>query len=77
GEGGEKWQWRPFSPVNEEHGGDILAAYFQGRVYVVGCREYVDAMEMLDVTADGQWTSLTYNGWSLCQPLRVGSMMSD
>ncbi|VDL63204.1 unnamed protein product [Hymenolepis diminuta] len=71
GGGGEKWQWRPFSPINEEQGGAILAAYLQGRIYVIDCEEYVDAMEMLDVTADGQWTSLTSNGWSLCQPLRV------
>ncbi|VUZ56646.1 unnamed protein product [Hymenolepis diminuta] len=76
GGGGEKWQWRLLFSMNEEHGGDILAAYFQERVYVVGCEEYVDAMEMLDVAADGQWTSLTSNGWSLCQPLRVGSKTS-
>ncbi|VUZ44109.1 unnamed protein product [Hymenolepis diminuta] len=62
--------------MNEEHGGDILAAYFQGRVYVVGCGEYMDAMEMLDVAADGQWSSLTSNDCSLFQPLRVGSMTS-
>ncbi|VUZ56204.1 unnamed protein product [Hymenolepis diminuta] len=66
GGGGEKWQWHSFSSMNEEHGGDILAAYLQVKVYVVGCGEYVDAMEMLDVAADGQWTSLTSNGWSLC-----------
>ncbi|VDL64173.1 unnamed protein product [Hymenolepis diminuta] len=76
GGGGEKWQWHPFSPMNEEHGGDLFAAYFQGRVYVVGCGEYVDAMEMLDVAADGQWTSLTSNDYSLCQPLHVDSMTS-
>ncbi|VUZ56228.1 unnamed protein product [Hymenolepis diminuta] len=62
--------------MNEEHGGDLFAAYFQGRVYVVGCGEYVDAMEMLDVAADGQWTSLTSNDYSLCQPLHVDSMTS-
>ncbi|VUZ38825.1 unnamed protein product [Hymenolepis diminuta] len=60
--------------MNEKHGGDIPASYLQGRVYVVGYGENVDAMEMLDVAADGQWTSLTSNDCSLCQPLRVGSM---
>ncbi|VUZ47605.1 unnamed protein product [Hymenolepis diminuta] len=60
--------------MNEEHGGDLLAAYLQGRVYVVGYGEYLDTMEMLDVAADGQWTSLTSNDCSLSQPLRVGSM---
>ncbi|VUZ38689.1 unnamed protein product [Hymenolepis diminuta] len=74
GGGGKKWQWGPFSPMNEEHGGDLLAAYIQGRVYVVGYGEYVEAMEMLDVVADGQWTSLTSNDCSLCQPIRVGSL---
>ncbi|VUZ56194.1 unnamed protein product [Hymenolepis diminuta] len=74
--GGEKWQWRSFSPMNEEHGGELLAAYLQGRVYVVGYGEYVDTMEMLDVAADGQWSSLTSSSWSLYQPLPVGSVTS-
>ncbi|VDL64500.1 unnamed protein product [Hymenolepis diminuta] len=60
GGGGEKWQWLPYTPMNEEHDCCPLAVYFQGRVYVVGCGEYVNKMEMLDVTAGSQWTSLTF-----------------
>ncbi|VDL58831.1 unnamed protein product [Hymenolepis diminuta] len=46
--------------MNKEHGGDPLAVYFQRRVYVVGCGEDVNKMEMLDMTAGSQWTSLTF-----------------
>ncbi|VDL63918.1 unnamed protein product [Hymenolepis diminuta] len=60
GGGGEKWQWLPFTPMNKEHRGDPFAVYFQGKVYVFGCGEKVNEMEMLDVTAGGQWTSLTF-----------------
>ncbi|VDL57703.1 unnamed protein product, partial [Hymenolepis diminuta] len=48
---GKKWQWLPCTPMNKEHRGDPLTVYFQGRVYVVGCGEYVESMEMLDVEA--------------------------
>ncbi|VUZ40732.1 unnamed protein product, partial [Hymenolepis diminuta] len=57
--GGENWQWLPFTPMNEEHYLRPLAVYFQGRVYVVGQEEHVNAMEMLDVGGSGQWTFLT------------------
>ncbi|VUZ56195.1 unnamed protein product, partial [Hymenolepis diminuta] len=62
GGGGEKWQWLPYIPMNKEHGVDPLAVYFQGRVYVVGRGEKVNEMEMLDMAASGQWTSLTSFG---------------
>ncbi|VDL58465.1 unnamed protein product [Hymenolepis diminuta] len=61
GGGGEKWQWLPYTPMNEEHDGHPLAVYFQWRVYVVGYGEIVQKMEMLDVAAGGQWTSLTFS----------------
>ncbi|VUZ44090.1 unnamed protein product [Hymenolepis diminuta] len=50
--------------MNEEHNGEHFAAYFQGRVYVVSREERGHKMEMLDVTAGGQWTSLTSFGLS-------------
>ncbi|VDL62986.1 unnamed protein product [Hymenolepis diminuta] len=70
GGGGKKWQWLPYAPMNNQHSGHPLAVYFQGRVYVVGYGEYVDTMEMLDVEAAGQWTSLNF----FRQRLRVKSM---
>ncbi|VDL63668.1 unnamed protein product [Hymenolepis diminuta] len=72
GGGDEKWQWLPYTPMNEEHNGNPLAVYFQRRVYVVGFGERVHKMEMLDVTAGGQWTSLTSFG--LSRRLRIHSM---
>ncbi|VUZ42747.1 unnamed protein product [Hymenolepis diminuta] len=74
GGGGEKWQWLPYIPMNKEHRGEPLAVYFQGRVYVVGCGEYVDAMEMLDVAAGSQWTSITFFSLPPDQRLRIESM---
>ncbi|VUZ38802.1 unnamed protein product [Hymenolepis diminuta] len=56
--GGKKWQLRAFPPINGEHCGFPFAVYFQMSVYVVGRGEYVESMEMLDVEAGGQLTSL-------------------
>ncbi|VUZ44089.1 unnamed protein product, partial [Hymenolepis diminuta] len=64
GGGDENWEWLPYTPMNEEHNGEHFAAYFQGRVYVVSREERGHKMEMLDVTAGGQWTSLTSFGLS-------------
>ncbi|VDL64131.1 unnamed protein product [Hymenolepis diminuta] len=74
GGGGEKWQWLPYIPMNKEHRGEPLAVYFQGRVYVVGYLEVVNEMEMLDVTAGSQWTSLTFSSHSPDQRLKIYSM---
>ncbi|VDL58488.1 unnamed protein product [Hymenolepis diminuta] len=52
--GGEKWEWLPFTPMNKEHGGDPPAVDFHGRVYIVGCGECVNKMEMLDAAAGSQ-----------------------
>ncbi|VDL63736.1 unnamed protein product [Hymenolepis diminuta] len=71
---GMKWEWLPFTPMNKEHGVDPLAVYFQSRVYVVGCGEKVNEMEMLDVKAGGQWTSLIFFSHSPDQRLRINSM---
>ncbi|VUZ48095.1 unnamed protein product [Hymenolepis diminuta] len=64
GGGGEKWQWRPFSPMNEEHGGDLPAAYLQGRVYVVGSIYYIFPIPWRWNTKLGQtkkiWKDSTY-----------------
>ncbi|VDL62612.1 unnamed protein product [Hymenolepis diminuta] len=66
GKGGDgesvKLEWLPFYLMLRELCGDHLATYFQGGVYVVGCGENVNAMEMLDVEAGGQWTFLTSFG---------------
>uniref|UniRef100_A0A0R3SJC5 F-box/kelch-repeat protein n=1 Tax=Hymenolepis diminuta TaxID=6216 RepID=A0A0R3SJC5_HYMDI len=70
GGGGEKWQWLPYTPMNKEHCGDPLAVYYQGRVYVVGWVEQMCMMEMLDVAAGGQWTSLNF----FRQNLKIYSM---
>ncbi|VUZ38648.1 unnamed protein product [Hymenolepis diminuta] len=43
-----------------EHCGDHFATYFQGRVYVAGRGENVNAMEMLDVQAGAQWTMTSF-----------------
>ncbi|VDL58102.1 unnamed protein product [Hymenolepis diminuta] len=48
GGGVEKWQWLPCTPMNKGH----------WRVYVVGYGDNVDTMEMVNVAAGGQWTSL-------------------
>ncbi|VDL58280.1 unnamed protein product [Hymenolepis diminuta] len=68
--GGEKWQWRHFPPMNYDHRGFPLSVYFQRRVYVVGCGEYVHKMEMLDMETGGQWTSLPF----YCVRLNIQSM---
>ncbi|VDL63442.1 unnamed protein product [Hymenolepis diminuta] len=60
GGGGKKWQWLPYTPMNNQHSSHPLAVYFRGRVYIVGYGEHVDTMEMLDVAAAGQWTSLNF-----------------
>ncbi|VDL62664.1 unnamed protein product [Hymenolepis diminuta] len=75
GGGGEKWQWIPNTQMNEKHGGHPLAVYFQGRIYVVGYGENVDTMEMLDVAAGGQWTSLNFypQRFSIKSMARVGN----
>ncbi|VDL63255.1 unnamed protein product [Hymenolepis diminuta] len=39
--------------VNKEHGVDLLAVYFQGRVYVPFCVEKVNEMEMQDIVDAG------------------------
>ncbi|VUZ38579.1 unnamed protein product [Hymenolepis diminuta] len=61
--------------MNEKHGGHPLAVYFQGRIYVVGYGENVDTMEMLDVAAGGQWTSLNFypQRFSIKSMARVGN----
>ncbi|VDL58127.1 unnamed protein product [Hymenolepis diminuta] len=67
---GEKWQWRHFPPMNYDHCGSPLSVYFQGRVYIVGSGDKVNEMEMLDVAAGGQWTTLTF----FRHPLTIQSM---
>ncbi|VDL63799.1 unnamed protein product [Hymenolepis diminuta] len=46
------------------------------RVNVVGRGEYVELMEMLDVEADGQWTSLAYFDPTPGKRLHVDAMAS-
>ncbi|VDL62611.1 unnamed protein product [Hymenolepis diminuta] len=62
--GGEKWQWLPYIPMNNDHGSVPLAVYFQGRVYVLGLYENVN------MTASGQWTNLNFSS----RPLTIKSM---
>ncbi|VDL63054.1 unnamed protein product [Hymenolepis diminuta] len=70
GGGGKKRQWLPYTPMNKEHSGDHLAVYFQERVYVVGCGEYVSKMEILDMATGGQWATLSFSSL----PFRIESM---
>ncbi|VDL58496.1 unnamed protein product [Hymenolepis diminuta] len=44
------------------------------RASVVGRGEYVESMEMVDVEAGGQWTSLAYFGPSSAKCLLVDAM---
>ncbi|VUZ39998.1 unnamed protein product [Hymenolepis diminuta] len=75
GEGGEKWQWRPFPTMNDYHSGFPLSVYFQGRVFVVGFEQCVNTMEMLDVVVGDHWTILNLFGPPLETSLNVRSMV--
>ncbi|VDL62508.1 unnamed protein product [Hymenolepis diminuta] len=75
GGGGEKWQWHPFPTMNDDHCAFPLSVYFQGRVFVVGFKECVNTMEMLDVAVGGHWTILILLGPHPETRLTVGSMV--
>ncbi|VUZ42761.1 unnamed protein product, partial [Hymenolepis diminuta] len=75
GGGGEKWQSRPFPTMNDDHCAFPLSVYFQGRVFVVGFKQCVNTMEMLDVAVGSQWTMLNLFGPPLETSLTVRSLV--
>ncbi|VUZ40721.1 unnamed protein product [Hymenolepis diminuta] len=61
--------------MNDDHCAFPLSVYFQGRVFVVGFKECVNTMEMLDVAVGGHWTILILLGPHPETRLTVGSMV--
>ncbi|VUZ39983.1 unnamed protein product [Hymenolepis diminuta] len=49
--------------------------YFQGRIFVVGCMQCVNTMEMLDVAVGGYWTILNLFGPSFETSLTVRNLV--
>ncbi|VUZ38772.1 unnamed protein product, partial [Hymenolepis diminuta] len=74
-EGGEKWRWRPFPTMIDEHCDFPLSVYFQGRVFVVGFVQCVNTMEMLDVVVGGHWIILNPFGPALETSIIVRSVV--